>query len=457
MNKLSCVLLLALAACEDDPVAAPTLGSSVPANGARGVDVLVVPTVTLAGEVDAASVSASLATLDGVPARGTVSYDAASRTVTFAPTYGLLAGQEYALSVSATGLSASVSFTVASRPLSRGVSYTGGVVSSWEENAFDAAGDLVRRIQYNGAGTDGEWLTADDAIRRYSTREYDSAGNALRVTTYSGAGGNGTWLDDDDVIANYLSNTFNAYGLTRSVTYISSTNGTWHDDDDQVGSWLERTFTSRGRPERDVSYFDAGDDNTWFTADDVPDRETVYRWDEQNRALLLATRDAGDDGELMTADDTWFAIGWTYDAEGELSGGADYDGPGADGEWLTADDSIGFYRTTAYDLAAGTYRETAYDGPGGDGDWRTNDDEIAEYYTGTLVERDLIGEMWTYGAGQDGIWMNEDDEPTYRWLSVYDAGGNLVSHELWESAGDDGDWSTADDVYAAHNVYDQAY
>lgn len=84
----------------------PTVISSVPANGTTGVAVTTPIRVTFSEDVIASTVNASTFTLSlgGTAISGSVSYDAASRTATFAPQGGLLAENQAYTATIATGV-----------------------------------------------------------------------------------------------------------------------------------------------------------------------------------------------------------------------------------------------------------------------------------------------------------------------------------------------------------------
>lgn len=71
----------------------PTVTSTIPANGATNVSVLTAIRVTFSEPMTASTIDATTMTLSvaGIPIGGSVSYDAASRTASFAPAAGLLA------------------------------------------------------------------------------------------------------------------------------------------------------------------------------------------------------------------------------------------------------------------------------------------------------------------------------------------------------------------------------
>jgi hypothetical protein len=86
---------------------------------------------------------------------------------------------------------------------------------------------------------------------------------------------------------------------------------------------------------------------------------------------------AGADGAWLTADDT---VGgrfrYTYDVTRLRESVTALTGPGADGTWETADDAISFYEVLAHDMPGNRTASRVYGHPGNDNIWKTFDDRI---------------------------------------------------------------------------------
>lgn len=53
---------------------------------------------------------------------------------------------------------------------------------------YDINGNLIMQIAYTGAGTDGNWLTADDDMEVYTNYSCDANGPLIRGIAYFGPG-----------------------------------------------------------------------------------------------------------------------------------------------------------------------------------------------------------------------------------------------------------------------------
>lgn len=81
---------------------------------------------------------------------------------------------------------------------------------------------------------------------------------------------------------------------------------------------------------------------------------------------------------------------YAYDAGGALQEIGDYDHPGADGKWFTADDRLtGYMQQQAL---SGGWQRIYYSAAGEDGIWKTADDIVAR---GVALERDTAGRIGT--------------------------------------------------------------
>ena len=112
----------------------------------------------------------------------------------------------------------------------------------------------------------------------------------------------------------------------------------------------------------------------------------------------------------------------SYDANGNQTRYAHYEGAGTDGVWFTADDVASYYFASSYDANGNRTRNASYE-----------------------------------GAGTDGVWFTADDVASYYSDSSYDANGNPTRHASYIGAGMDGVWFTADDVVLSQRIYDPRF
>ncbi|MBN1797866.1 MAG: hypothetical protein JW822_04790 [Spirochaetales bacterium] len=153
---------------------------------------------------------------------------------------------------------------------------------------------------------------------------------------------------------------------------------------------------------------------------------------------IITTHKPGPDGILDTADDEIGGITvQTYRDFYSDNWKHFYDGPGADGVWLTDDDEIADWWWCRTD----TYGSMQV-GPGPDGLWFTTDDTISGWndWSDPAIER-------SYGdPGADGEWFTADDVMRDYCLKEYDANGNEIKRVSYGDPGPDNIWETADDV-----------
>ncbi len=91
-----------------------------------------------------------------------------------------------------------------------------------------------RRVEYLGAGSDGDWHTGDDDVAAYSEYELDSAGN-----------------------------------ISRKVEYAAGPDNAWLSPDDEVSAYTQYSYSSSGQLAGWARYNDAGNDGRWFYVPDA--------------------------------------------------------------------------------------------------------------------------------------------------------------------------------------------
>lgn len=203
--------------------------------------------------------------------------------------------------------------------------------------------------------------------------------------------------------------------------------------------------------------YTAGPDGVFGTADDASAGFSWVNYQASGDSELecwFNPSGRGEDDTMFTADDVPAGC---FDQVG-MTEGFSIGGPGEDGVWGTADDLV-----TALEefdaVADGTTRINAYFGDAGPDDtWGTEDDVETRAYRRELNPNDAERRRVSYvGPGEDGVWHTDDDELGAEWYGVwfenfYDEGNEGTKWGAWDrqirysGAGADGIWLTADDV-----------
>ncbi|WP_306906543.1 DUF4082 domain-containing protein [Arthrobacter pascens] len=204
-------------------VAPPTVASVSPVNNATGVDVAVKPTVTFSQPVLASSVVFALKDAANTSVTGSVAYDSAARTATFAPASALASGTVYTATVSGATNAAgqamtapySWSFTTAPapaicpcsvfRPTSAPATTSvndGNAVELGMKFRSDVSGTVTAIRFYKGAGNTGTHVG----------HLWSSAGTLLSSVTFTGESSTG-W--QEATLASPVA-------ITANTTYVVS-------------------------------------------------------------------------------------------------------------------------------------------------------------------------------------------------------------------------------------------
>lgn len=425
---------------------AVVLTSSSPSNGALGVTRTSQVTLTFSGPLDPASVSASTVSLRCVdtysvggysdapmfspplPAvvAASVSYDAASRTITVAPRLPLsikrncVAGTPGVRDTLGRAVASSVSFRTVANPMARThlYSYGSGTFWAWTSNEYDAAGNVVRFMNYYGdPGPDGEWLTDDDPTRSGWTHAYDDAGNWTSGFASGAPGPDLVWFTNDDVTSSMSAVALDDQGRVKQHLYFDDPgpDGLPFTGDEVASWWKDVVRSAEGDVVAERSYFAPGPDGQWFTADDPVSSYDSFTYDAPGGRLLRFTSvsDPGPDGAWLTADDvpeSYYSYG--YDAEGRHVTTAIGTGPGPDGIWLTGDDALTACQRGWHDDRNLPVRFAWY-WPGADKTCFTSDDELQSHRDFVHADNgSLLTEFSYYGAGPDKIPFTDDDAPS---------------------------------------------
>lgn len=390
---------------------------------------------------------------------------------------------------------------------------------------------------YNGRGTDNTWFSADDVVQAWTYYGYDANGNNILVATHTNKGSDATWFTADDsataIISlkdengypiitgeissggmgpdgiwlsgdetpRYSSYTYSEHNdagaLTRTVTLQSSgPDGKWFTSDDQpglYGNYWTRELTPDNQVQRQINYDASLLPGAQAFSDAHISRYIVYNADRTLSVdVSRSTNGFGADNTPFTEDDI---LQWPYSVI--TPGGIDqFNQPGPDGEWFTADDVRSGYTVYSYDgtrrtqqqfnaademvsyteiadATADSYRLNRYDcsAPGNCtlSSYNVIEEDIngnplwTFYYTiedvisyVSYTERDANGNIvleniYSANSGPDGTFGTFDDFTYFSWYT-YNSNGDVVATGM-ERIGADGIWNTEDDTSSIDYIY----
>ncbi|MDF1628894.1 MAG: carboxypeptidase-like regulatory domain-containing protein [Alcanivoracaceae bacterium] len=384
---------------------------------------------------------------------------------------------------------------------------------------------------YNARGGDNVWFTADDVVQAWTYYGYDADGNNIIVATHTDKRSDGVWFTADDFATAVISlKDENGYPvITGQITSGGmGPDGIWLSGDETLSGYSLSEYSADGFQTRRANINNRGADNKWFTADDIPNTfnywvreldgegnimkqlymdaslapaEPVfsdahinrYRVYNSDRSILvdLSLSGFGADAIPFTEDDT---MPWPYSVT-TPTGLDQFNRPGPDGLWFTADDVRSGYivytddglrrteqsfddadvlqsYTEIVDATPNSYRLNRYGRNESDGFDLVGYDIIEEdlngyplttiYYTSAgevsyarYTEHDANGNIvrdgYSFASGEDGIWATSDDFNNYG-LSFFNMNGDLVAQGD-ERIGADGEWGTADDTITISWLY----
>ncbi|MCB1836342.1 MAG: hypothetical protein KDH99_01865, partial [Alcanivoracaceae bacterium] len=378
------------------------------------------------------------------------------------------------------------------------------VVQSWTYYGYDANGNNILVATHASKGSDGIWFTADDSATATISLKDDNGYPMLSgQITSGGMGPDGRWLSGDETLFGYTYNEYNDAGLqTRTVTMQSSgPDGKWFTADDQpglYGNYWIRELTPDNRIQKQI-YFDASLSPGARAFSDVHrSRYTVYSPDFSTSVSVYRDQygsSFGADGEPFTEDDI---IGWPYSVT-TPTGLDQFNQPGPDGTWFTADDVRSNYVVYSYDglrrteqrfdandsiisyteivpISASSYRLNSYALDEFDAlvlsSYSIIDEDINGYplvttyydlsdmitnveYTERDADGNIIRQGWSYSPGNDGIWATSDDYSYYA-LYFFNMSGEQIASGM-ERVGPDGIWGTEDDTISIDSISQLEY
>lgn len=405
----------------------------------------------------------------GVPAgmtnvKGTVSYDAAARKVSFVPAAPLPYGYQFVLKFDVKDkggvtFDGSLTFTTYVNLQTKQYSFntSTGVPSSSIATPADGGGRQAKRTNTSAPGNDTIWFTADDPRNTHFEFKFDPDGRLLDERNYS-SGADGNYDTGDDPVSICVRYAYNAEKQTTERTYANGPgpDTVWCTADDQtvvntLYQYMGSTMTGW------IYNTSPGSDNTWHTSDDRCGYNWEYIYDAQGQKQREILRYCSTDGLPKTADDSFqYYYDYEYNTDGQLTKVTYRVDPGNDTVWLNADDTISSVERWIRD---GSGKVTDYYltySPGPDNVWG-NADDPGTHTTTTYDERGLATETTTYNdLGADGMWGTADDKIASYVTTTYDALGNRIDQKTY-NAGTDAMWKTPDDRVIVDVDFDLAH
>ena len=281
---------------------------------------------------------------------------------------------------------------------------------------------------YDGAGSDLEWFTEDDRYYADFDREFDSKGDhSLKHSFYRDSGGYGGVSQRFTVFERgadgELIRTINYafVGVPRQYPYVPQ------ESDTPSG------YNSYSRSDNSltvISYWHPGDDDLWFTEDDIASSKNEISINLRGQILteLITNYSPGEDNTWGTSDDFEYheAQKAEYDSNGLLVLTAKVTNIGEDGEWFTEDDSLVFVDSYKYQNQQLVARNDV-SSPGDDGVWNSEDDLISYQTTYGYTENGQLNFIRTINAGDDRSPGTLDDSEFMTNQVIYTDSGNAVS------------------------------
>jgi len=178
-------------------------------------------------------------------------------------------------------------------------------ISMISTNTYDAQNRVTAYIHFDAPGPDGLWETSDDRVSYKVTTTYDSSGVGTTVTVdstgattqwtravphengrgrmvsshYGGAGTDGQWQTADDVVSYVSYEEVDAIGQQLASSYASSgVDGLMGTADDEFSNWTRWSVDGTGKIDSTVKFVAKGADGKWFTDDDLPESATYEKW-----------------------------------------------------------------------------------------------------------------------------------------------------------------------------------
>jgi len=178
-------------------------------------------------------------------------------------------------------------------------------ISSLATTTYDAQNRVTSYIHFDAPGPDGLWETSDDMFSYKVTTTYNGSGVGTTVTVdstgaitqwtravphengrgrmvssyYGGAGTDGQWQTADDVVSYVSYEEVDALGQQLASSYASAgADGLLGTADDEFSDWTRWSVDGAGKIDSTVKFVAKGADGKWFTLDDIPEWATYEKW-----------------------------------------------------------------------------------------------------------------------------------------------------------------------------------
>ena len=139
---------------------------------------------------------------------------------------------------------------------------------NYHTRSYDAQGNVTLAIAGSQIDSDGRSIPVS-AITSYSRFVPAASGSPERVMNYNAAGPDGQFLTADDVLNSYSELTRDGRGNTTRLVRYDVPFGSPAGTALAVSEYEVSTFDSHDNLAQRTIYVDPGPDGTWFTADDV--------------------------------------------------------------------------------------------------------------------------------------------------------------------------------------------
>jgi hypothetical protein len=347
------------------------------------------------------------ASLGNVPFQVSVS----GNVVTIDPSVPLEYGTEYTFSVG----DQNYTFKTYLNRIENNINYdsSGNVFFYTQYSNSEFAADWT---EYNGAGSDGVWLTQDDNVYQQLVHELNSDNRIVR-----------TLLSDFIALRNVDEYSYNSDGLvTQRTTFVrdvsEGTDGVLGTDDDIPDSYYSYNYTQNENVV--IFYTGPGTDSIWFSDDDNIELYTLEKLNDLGfKTFDYSFNGSGLDGVWGTNDDSFsFGQSFQYNGDGNLTVTSDMSSTGVDLTPFTSDDEKLNVLAIEYN---GLLMDTAklLTGSGSDGQWLTSDDDERKRNFYQYNEHGQLTQYLAQYKGDDGLYDTEDDRIFKRTIT-YDSNGN---------------------------------
>ncbi len=392
--------------------------------------------------------------------KGTVSYDAAAKKVSFVPAAPLPYGYQFVLELGVKDkggvmFDGTFTFTTYVNAQTKQFSYSStGYPSSWIAFTTDMAGRPAKRTGSGNPGPDTIWFTADDQKSQHIEVKFDPDGRLLDERGFN-SGPDALYDTPDDPQAICIRYAYNAEKQPTERTYSNAPgpDTQWCNADDPVlvNAHYEYTDGKMTSWRYDNS---PGVDGMWHTADDKCLYFWEYAYDGSGNKTREILRRCNADGLPRTADDTFDSyLDYEYDASGLQTKLVYHDDPGVDGMWLNTDDPPLYVDRWIRDGSGNITDYYRSNGPGADTIWG-NADDPGQHTVNTYNAQKLVEESMLYGGtGADSMWGTADDVISRYVKTTYDALGNRIDQKTY-NYGADQMWKTADDRVTSDFEFD---